>query len=149
MINYRPPYKNELWHYGILGQKWGVRRFQNPDGTLTDVGKKRYDKAVSIMNEEARKFKNRNYIIQDLQNRTSSDLARIDNAKTAKERRSAQQIKNSNDELFKYTFEMQLNTLRRYKNAEEIASQLGEIPFTYLEQYPNMKTFYKGSPYNK
>lgn len=30
-----------LAHHGIMGQKWGVRRFQNPDGTLTDAGKRR------------------------------------------------------------------------------------------------------------
>lgn len=34
----------ELYHYGIKGQKWGVRRFQNPDGSLTNTGKKRYSK---------------------------------------------------------------------------------------------------------
>jgi len=34
----------ELYHHGILGQRWGVRRFQNPDGTLTDAGKRHYDK---------------------------------------------------------------------------------------------------------
>lgn len=35
---------NELYHHGIKGQRWGVRRFQNPDGTLTDKGRKRLDK---------------------------------------------------------------------------------------------------------
>ena len=32
---------NELYHHGIKGMHWGVRRFQNPDGTLTDAGKRR------------------------------------------------------------------------------------------------------------
>lgn len=32
----------ELRHWGIKGQKWGIRRYQNPDGTLTEAGKKRY-----------------------------------------------------------------------------------------------------------
>jgi hypothetical protein len=31
-----------LAHYGIMGMKWGVRRYQNPDGSLTSAGKKRY-----------------------------------------------------------------------------------------------------------
>ena len=32
----------DLFHHGIKGQKWGVRRFQNKDGTYTEAGKKRY-----------------------------------------------------------------------------------------------------------
>lgn len=37
--------EDELYHHGIKGQKWGVRRFQNPDGTLTSAGRKRYMEA--------------------------------------------------------------------------------------------------------
>lgn len=33
---------NELYHVGVKGMKWGVRRYQNKDGSLTDAGKKRY-----------------------------------------------------------------------------------------------------------
>lgn len=40
--NYIKNLCNSLSHSGIKGQKWGLRRFQNEDGTLTDLGKKRY-----------------------------------------------------------------------------------------------------------
>lgn len=33
---------NELYHHGIKKQKWGVRRYQNEDGSLTEAGRKRY-----------------------------------------------------------------------------------------------------------
>lgn len=43
MINYIEEMQlNELYHHGIQGQKWGVRRYQNADGTLTVEGRKRY-----------------------------------------------------------------------------------------------------------
>lgn len=34
--------QNELAHYGVIGMKWGIRRYQNKDGTLTEAGKKKY-----------------------------------------------------------------------------------------------------------
>lgn len=37
----------ELYHHGIKGQRWGVRRYQNKDGTLTNAGKKRYSQLVN------------------------------------------------------------------------------------------------------
>lgn len=40
-------YRDELMHYGIKGQKWGVRRYQNEDGSLKGAGKKRYSRFFS------------------------------------------------------------------------------------------------------
>lgn len=40
----KPPPQEFLAHHGIIGQKWGVRRYQNADGTLTAAGKARLEK---------------------------------------------------------------------------------------------------------
>lgn len=50
MIGYYEPYwdqPEELEHFGIKGMKWGIRRYQNKDGTLTEAGKKRKAEIVS------------------------------------------------------------------------------------------------------
>lgn len=50
--------ENELYHHGVLGQKWGVRRYQNKDGSLTMAGKKR---ALRIQNDYTELTNNKKY----------------------------------------------------------------------------------------
>lgn len=40
-------YNDQIWHWGVKGMKWGVRRYQNADGSLTDAGKRRYSTDVA------------------------------------------------------------------------------------------------------
>lgn len=55
---------DELRHYGIKGQRWGVRRFQEEDGSLTPAGKKRYADDLDGTNKQIQNEK------QDMKNNT-------------------------------------------------------------------------------
>ena len=51
--NYILTSDGELYHYGVKGQKWGIRRYQNPDGSLTAEGRRRGRKEVRDDNKKA------------------------------------------------------------------------------------------------
>ena len=67
-------FSDELQHHGILGQKWGIRRYQNADGSLTAAGKRRYG---------ANKGGSRGGA-----DRLGTDLNRLDSARAAYQYRS-------------------------------------------------------------
>ncbi len=46
---------NHIEHHGIKGMRWGIRRYQNPDGTLTEAGKRRYSRSDGNLNEKGQR----------------------------------------------------------------------------------------------
>lgn len=89
----------DIKHYGILGQKWGIRRYQNPDGSLTPEGKARYNKYKakidSATNEKSRaRLTKKMGIDEDKYNKYKSK-------KEENERRDMEETKAANNRLRK------------------------------------------------
>lgn len=69
-------YTNELYHHGVKGQKWGVRRYQNSDGTLTVAGRKHYSR-TTVLDSDKYDYKN----VGDIQIKKNSNLYRLTKSK--------------------------------------------------------------------
>lgn len=67
----------ELYHYGIKGQKWGVRRYQNIDGSLTEAGKIRYNETVFISGSSKTQDENSKYYRKELPDEIKSMIDQI------------------------------------------------------------------------
>lgn len=78
-MEYEIYYSDELQHWGVKGMRWGVRRYQNRDGTLTEAGKKRYAKEMEKLKAEEKMLKNKE--------RTKAKLDKLDELRKSNEER--------------------------------------------------------------
>ncbi len=70
---------DELCHWGVKGMRWGIRRYQNRDGTLTEAGKKRYAKEMEKLKAEEKMLKNKE--------RTKAKLDKLEELRKSNEER--------------------------------------------------------------
>jgi hypothetical protein len=68
----------ELEHFGILGMKWGVRRYQNEDGSLTDAGRKRYGVLTERYNQAAKSAHQTYSRATDMVNKANARVSKAD-----------------------------------------------------------------------
>lgn len=87
---------NELYHHGVKGQKWGVRRYQNYDGSYTQAGLKRYNKSLDEYTKADERYKTAKAQYKAAKKNGSSTMGmdtELTNAKLARKRAKAKMEK--------------------------------------------------------
>ena len=127
-----------LYHHGILGQKWGVRRFQNADGTLTAEGKKRYTspnsadqkKDISRIADQNR-INESNRIAQEMSEQSQREMERqvieLQNQQINQIHQTQQQL----IEIDRITQEASMLSIQEAQRAASTSMTFGMNPFMF------------------
>lgn len=129
---------NELYHHGIKNMKWGIRRFQNKDGSLTPAGKKRYDKEVAKLKAEKKKLRNEISVqkkadkLKQLEKERDALKAQSKNLKknsktTTQEDKQAETIEQKRERLLKSTDAKELYENRALLTKNELDERINRI----------------------
>ena len=114
---------DELYHYGVKGMKWGIRRYQNKDGTLTKEGKKRLAKEAS------------NYYKQEAVKREQSSASRV--SKINDILNNAQSDKMSVDKIDALIGELSAieGSVRTLKARSQEIDRMSKLGKRYIQEY--------------
>lgn len=141
---------NELYHFGTLHMKWGVRRYQNKDGTLTEAGKKRYAREITRNNMKKKKDRAEEDSLMDPQRWAKED---DQNAKQVVDAgsnivRKMQEVERDTRPVAKQQ-RMDLSNMTDQEMRERINRELLERQYNNLFAEPSEPKISKGRKYVK
>ena len=121
--------QSELYHHGILGQRWGIRRYQNEDGTLTEAGRRHLEKE-----DEKWAKKNYNKITKQVRgeingelNEYANELLKDKSSYTSRGKLSLSAINNYNRQTAKLMNEAAKNIMSPSGRAVKFVAKRGEV----------------------
>ena len=133
-----------LEHHGIKGQKWGIRRYQNADGTLTDAGKSRYNKEIQRNNQKKKKDRADEDSLRDPSRWVSEDLNRAKNTvdSTNKLLEKSREIRQKPKTEKKYDLsQMSDNELRQHINRMVMEDQYTRLMNSRADEVKSGKDY--------